>query len=176
MKRNVFLIGVIVFMIWFLTIPNTESENLSLEHRFINRVADILKPYHTLQTPPNSIIIAQAILESGWGESSLSRDASNYFGIKGDYNGKYVNVPTQEYTESGWVTLDQPFKKYPDLHTSVQDYLNLMQLPRYAGVLQANNYKDAAYALVEGGYATDPNYAQKLIELIETYDLNQFDH
>lgn len=143
---------------------------------FINRVSRLLETKDSNTLPPKSIIIAQAILESSWGESSLSKDSSNYFGIKGDYQGNYVLVPTQEFENGTWISINDKFKKYPDLATSINDYLELMKLPRYFEVLHASNYEDAAKALLSGGYATDPSYANKLINIIESYDLHLYDY
>lgn len=145
------------------------------EHEFIQRITRILSPIQYDNIPPRSIIIAQAILESGWGESELSTSASNYFGIKGEYKGEFVVVPTQEFLDNTWISVDEKFRKYPDLATSIEDYLDLMTLPRYQKVKDASNYKEAAVNLVTAGYATDPNYSEKLITLIETYELHQYD-
>lgn len=143
---------------------------------FINRISRLLESKDSNNLPPKSIVIAQAILESSWGESSLSKDSSNYFGIKGDFHGNYVLVPTQEFENGKWISIDDKFKKYPDLSSSIDDYLELMKLPRYLEVLHASNYKEAATALVSGGYATDPSYASKLINIIESYDLHIYDY
>ncbi len=154
---------------------NEQPQESKYDH-FISRVSKLLEYKDSNNLPPKSIIIAQAILESSWGESSLSKDSSNYFGIKGEYQGNYVLVPTQEFQNGTWISIEDKFKKYPDLSSSIDDYLELMTLPRYRGVLHASNYEEAANALVSGGYATDPSYASKLINIIESYDLHKYDY
>lgn len=130
-----------------------------------------------------SIIIAQAILESNWGRSELAKEHNNLHGIKSDEEGKSVEYLTDEFEEgaleahqefAGFETFDHPGE-------SVIRHAELMELGTrydselYAGVSQAVDYKEAAHALQEAGYATDPDYADKLITIIEKYGLNTYD-
>lgn len=176
MKRSAFLFILIMVVLLAAHLLQNSPEPISNEEQFINRVARLLESKDSNTLPPKSIIIAQSILESSWGESSLSTESSNYFGIKGDYNGNYVLVPTNEFSNGEWVSIEDRFKKYPDLSASLNDYIDLMKLDRYQDVLHAPNYTTAANALVGGGYATDPSYATKLIEIIESYDLHMYDY
>lgn len=123
-----------------------------------------------------SITIAQAILESSWGRSALSQDALNFFGIKGTYQDASVYVTTQEYTKDGtWITIKDTFKKYPSITESLIDHGNLLLSEHYQGVVNQSDYKAMAHALSHSGYATDPDYAEKLIDLIKVYQLHRLD-
>ncbi|MBM6848096.1 MULTISPECIES: phage tail protein [Bacillus] len=129
-----------------------------------------------------SLIIAQACLESAWGTSGLVQKGKNLFGIKGTYNGQYVLMWTTEYDKSGNATKVQArFRKYPSWYESIQDLAKLYvngtswDPNHYKAVVGEKDYKKASAALVKAGYATDPNYATKLNNLIQTYNLTQYD-
>lgn len=131
-----------------------------------------------------SVMIAQAMVESGWGTSGLA-SAPNYnlFGIKGDYNGSSVNMGTQEDDGTGNLySISSNFRKYPSYKESLEDYVSLLRggtsgnSQMYAGTWKSNtkSYKDATKYLT-GRYATDTTYADKLNSVIEKYNLTQFD-
>lgn len=123
-----------------------------------------------------SLTIAQAILESKYGNSGLTKSANNLFGIKGAYNGQSVTLPTTEYEKGVKKTIMAPFRKYPSWQDSLEDHSNfLKKYSRYRGVLNAKDYKEACHAIQAAGYATDPNYAIQLISLIEKYKLYEWD-
>lgn len=176
MKRSAFLFIIIMVGLLATHLLQPVEDSNSYQKEFIERIARILEPKDSNNMPPKSIIIAQSILESSWGESELSQESSNYFGIKGEYQGSYVLVPTQEYIDGQWIHIEDKFRKYPDLSASIDDYLELMKKERYLDVLHAPDYKSAANALVNGGYATDPSYSDKLINIIESYDLHLYDY
>lgn len=127
-----------------------------------------------------SVTIAQAILESGWGESGLSARNNNLFGIKGSYKGNSVNISTQEDDGSGnKYKIRANFRAYPSWDESIADHDYLLRHGLngfYKGAWKSNtnNYKDATRFL-EGRYATDTSYASALNRLIETYNLTRFD-
>lgn len=132
-----------------------------------------------------SVMIAQAILESGSGNSGLAK-APNYnlFGIKGSYEGSSVQMATLEDNGSGSMyTITAKFRKYPSYKESLEDYATLMtggtqgRSTFYQGAWKANtnSYQEATKYLT-GRYATDTGYNEKLNGLIETYDLTQYDH
>ncbi|OTN75844.1 hypothetical protein A5886_000920 [Enterococcus sp. 8G7_MSG3316] len=131
-----------------------------------------------------SIMIAQAILESGWGQSLLTRQANNMFGIKGSYNGQFVEMKTLEDDGKGNLyEVVARFRKYPSLQESFADNAHVLRTTSftpgvffYSGAWRSNtnSYRDAAHWL-QGRYATDTTYASKLINLIETYNLTQYD-
>lgn len=131
-----------------------------------------------------SVMIAQAILESQGGNSSLSQAPYyNLFGIKGMYNGTSVELPTGEYVDDEWVVMNEPFRSYGSYWESLIDYANVLlstafaqEEYHYAGVWKRNttSYMDAT-AWLTGTYATDPGYTDKLNGLIQTYNLTMYD-
>ncbi|MGF2384135.1 glycoside hydrolase family 73 protein [Lentilactobacillus otakiensis] len=128
-----------------------------------------------------SVMMAQAGLESGWGQSQLTTEANNFFGIKGAYNGASVSMPTTEYNSNGqMINTTANFKKYPSAYASFADNGSTLRngtswnSKYYSGSWKENaaTYEDAANALT-GKYATAPNYGQSLITVIQTYNLDQ---
>jgi hypothetical protein len=130
---------------------------------------------------PASVTVAQAILESDWGRSRLTRQGNNLFGIKaqGSVSGPagVVTLPTWEHTGTGDVMVQAAFKAYFTLEQSIDDHgVFLTRNRRYAGAMAvANDAQAFARAIQDAGYATDPNYASKLIGLMDRYDLYRFD-
>ncbi|WP_020006230.1 glucosaminidase domain-containing protein [Salinicoccus albus] len=127
-----------------------------------------------------SITGAQAVLESARGTSELAKNANNLFGIKGGYKGKSYTIETNEYIDGEWTTVDAAFKKYPSYKASIADHGNFFtstpwRTQNYAAVLKAVDYVTQAKALQSSGYATDPGYADKLIRLIESEGLTDWD-
>ena len=130
-----------------------------------------------------SITAAQAILESGWGSSELAKAPNNnLFGIKDseDWNGEIVTVPTQEYLNGDYITVNAAFRKYTSWNDSVVDHAKFFtstewRKNNYRKVVNETDYRIAAQELKNAGYATDPSYAGKLIRLIETYKLYEWD-
>lgn len=124
-----------------------------------------------------SLTIAQAILESAWGTSTLVTEANNLFGTKwvegSGYD--YVVKSTKEYSNNQWITIEAKFRKYDNINDSIIDHAKLLQKPQYAKVLATKDYKEAAYEVWKAGYATDPSYPQKIIERIELYELYKID-
>lgn len=120
---------------------------------------------------PASITLAQGLLESGAGQSELAKESNNHFGIKcHDWKGDRVYFDDDEKGEC--------FRKYDDPKDSYKDHSQfLVEKPRYASLfqLQPTDYKGWANGLKQCGYATDPNYANRLIDLIETYNLAEYD-
>lgn len=128
-----------------------------------------------------SVTVAQAILESGWGQSALaSAPYYNLFGIKKGFGwtGAVVNMNTSEFENGKWVTVVAPFRAYGSQMASFQDHTNfLLANSRYAanGVTNAPNYIAMATGLQAAGYATAPTYASALINLVERYNLQSLD-
>lgn len=121
---------------------------------------------------PASITLAQGILESGVGTGSLSQQANNHFGIKCH---KEWNGPSVLHHDDA---ADECFRKYNDPAESYRDHsLFLTTRSRYDFLfdLPTGDYKAWAKGLKKAGYATDPKYPDKLISLIERYDLHQYD-
>ncbi|MBB1085471.1 LysM peptidoglycan-binding domain-containing protein [Limosilactobacillus fastidiosus] len=123
-----------------------------------------------------SITVAQAILESSWGRSTLSTNAHNLFGIKGSYNGNSVVMPTREVYGGRSVMVNANFRAYPNNSESVKDHGRFLTVnSRYRNLLGDTNYVSVANKLHQDGYATDPRYANSLISLVRTYNLTQLD-
>ena len=131
-----------------------------------------------------SVMIAQAILETGSGNSQLARPPHhNLFGIKGSYKGKQVNFSTQEDDGSGNLyTIQSGFRQYPSYTESLEDYAQLLKqgISGNSGYYQnvwksqTTSYEEATKALT-GRYATDTQYNAKLNALIEAYGLTEYD-
>ncbi|OCT10987.1 hypothetical protein A8709_04600 [Paenibacillus pectinilyticus] len=116
-----------------------------------------------------SVTIAQAILESGWGRYA---PGNNLFGIKG--SGQLQ--ATQEFINGKWLQIVAGFRVYESWSDSIRDHsLLLAANPRYAKVLHERDYRKASWGLQQAGYATDPQYADKLIGIIEGSDLTRYD-
>ena len=129
--------------------------------------------YHVLP----SITTAQAILESGWGRSTLTTRAHNLFGIKGSYNGQSVTMPTREVYGGRSVMVNAQFRAYPNNAASIEDHGRFLNVnSRYRNLLGDTNYRSVANKLHQDGYATSPSYASSLINLVQSYNLTQLDN
>ncbi|WP_232365389.1 glycoside hydrolase family 73 protein [Lentilactobacillus fungorum] len=148
---------------------------------FIDKYKSDVKKASSKYNLYGSVMMAQAALESSWGQSQLTTQANNFFGIKGAYNGQSVSMSTVEYNSNGqMVNTTANFKKYPTAYSSFADNGATLRNgtswdPKYySGSWKENaeNYAAAANALT-GKYATAPNYGTSLINLIQTYGLDQ---
>lgn len=131
-----------------------------------------------------SVTIAQAILESGWGDSGLTKKANALFGIKADkyWTGRRMDSKTFEVYDGVTVNIVDSFRAYDSWETSVDDhsaFITGVKLGggklRYQDVIGETDYKKACIALQTAGYATALNYSTALIKLIEQYKLNEYD-
>ena len=129
-----------------------------------------------------SITIAQGILESAWGQSELATKANNLFGIKAsaDWEGEVYEVNTWEVIDGKNVTVKADFRKYDKKSDSIKDHGGFFtstpwRVNNYKHVVGEKDYKKVAQALSDAGYATDPDYPSKLINIIETYNLQKVD-
>lgn len=153
---------------------------MSYKNDFIDKVKDgAIEGWKKHKILP-SVSIAQAILESNWGRSKLAKEANNLFGIKGDYNGESLTVTTKEWDGSKMIDVDAGFRKYPSWNESIEDHGTFFtstdwRKNNYKNVIGETNYKDMAKALSDSGYATDPAYATKLINIVEEYNLSKYD-
>ncbi len=144
---------------------------------FIDSIAaDAIRSQRTTGVPA-SVTIAQAILESGWGRSELTRQANNYFGIKGTGPAGSVTMRTREVLNGREVYVNAQFRKYNSAAESFADHAQFfIRNPRYATAMQHTNdaFRFAA-EIHKAGYATDPNYTKLLHSLMREYDLTRFD-
>lgn len=126
-----------------------------------------------------SLTTAQAILESAWGTSELAVNANALFGIKADsrWAGKVYSKDTKEcYDGANYTTITALFRAYGSWEESVADHSAfLLAATRYAAVVGERDYKTACKAIKAAGYATAPDYAEKLVALIEKYNLYEYD-
>ena len=123
-----------------------------------------------------SVVLGQSALESNFGKSELSLNYNNYFGIKAKNDDKKEEMMTSEFVDGKEIRVKQPFREYNSMKESFKDYGKLISTaPRYKRVMSSQNYRQAAYNLQKCGYATDPNYADKIIEIIENYELYKLD-
>ena len=161
------------------------------QKRFIEKIGSLAHADMQSTGVLASVTIAQAIIESAWGTSTLAKNANNLFGMKATlssttwesaWDGKTYAVNTQEYLNGAYKTIKADFRKYPDIAASVADhsaYLTGAKLTsgslRYDGLVGCKDYKKAATIIKKGGYATAPNYVSALVDVIEKYDLAKYD-
>lgn len=142
---------------------------------FIHKMAPIAKNEQRKTHLLASIIIAQAALESDWGQSELAQKYNNLFGVKGTGTNS-VLMTTNEYVNGQWVMVKANFVVYSSWSAAVEAHTQLLvDYHQYQRVVDASDYREAAMALQDEGYATDPQYAQKLIDIIQKYQLSQYD-
>lgn len=187
-KRTLFIgLAITCFGTVTVTTPTVQAATAitaAEQQAFIENVGGAAQGLAAENDLYGSIMVAQAILESSWGRSTLG-SAPNYnlFGIKGDYNGNSVMIETSEYVNNEWIKVNAAFKKYPSYTESLLDNAHKLRTRSftpgvyyYAGAWKSNapTYQDAT-AYLTGRYATDPDYDKKLNRLIETYNLTIYD-
>ena len=146
---------------------------------FISQIGEVAKIVADEYGIYASMMIAQAGLESGWGSSMLSQQAHNLFGVKWSGKGNYVTMPTLEYYGGAYHTVNAPFAAYNTYYESLVGYATMIKT-RFPKSTKSYSptYQDAARNLrngIYGTYATDPEYASKLISVINTYGLYKYD-
>lgn len=114
-----------------------------------------------------STVLAMAALESGY-----NLNATTLFGIKGDG----VVLDTTEYINGEYVNIKDSFKCYPSLTASVQGLYNLMQWSNYDRATSSTDYVEECRMVQACGYATDPEYSDKLINIVNSYQLAMFNN
>ncbi|MBE9489709.1 MAG: glucosaminidase domain-containing protein [Bacteroidetes bacterium] len=151
--------------------PKITAPVINSTTQYISVYKDIAMDEMRAYKIPASITLAQGILESGSGKGTLAVKANNHFGIKcHDWKGKKIYHDDDRKQEC--------FRKYKSSETSFKDHSEfLAKRKRYASLfkLRKNDYKAWAKGLRQAGYATDKKYPQKLISLIERYELYQYD-
>lgn len=171
--------ALVVAIVW--TNTTTETHEMTTHDEFVTVVGQYAVADYPRSKVLPSVVTAQAALESDYGSSDLSRDYNNLFGYKASPGERSVRMPTKEFQDGEWQTIEDDFKVYRSWKQSVRDHGDLMQHgvswdhDLYRGVIEAPDYQTACYALVDAGYATDPGYAEKLIQIIEDYHLEQLD-
>lgn len=123
-----------------------------------------------------SLTGAQAIIESGWGQSALTTQGHNLFGIKGSYNGQSVTMPTYEYYGGRYVQINDAFRAYPSNYESIVDHGRfLKENSRYSNLTGQKDYQTVTRLIRQDGYATDPQYTNTLNRVIQQYNLTAWD-
>lgn len=173
--KNFFLFLVIILVSSCSSLKQTTNNESSVEDKiniYIKKYAPAATKNMRFFKIPASITLAQGILESGYGEGTLAKNANNHFGIKchKDWKGKSIKHDDDEKNEC--------FRSYKNPLRSYRDHsLFLVDRDRYSSLFELNrkDYRGWALGLKAAGYATDPKYADKLISLIERFKLTRFD-
>jgi flagellum-specific peptidoglycan hydrolase FlgJ len=158
--------------------PQTTApvQDNSAQQAFIDEVAPGAMATQQTYGIPASVTIAQAIDESGWGQSLLATQDNNLFGIKGDGPAGSDSQPTQEYENGQWVTISAGFRVYDNVAQSIDDHAQLLATSGYYTQAMADHNNPDAFAnALTGVYATNPDYGSDLIQLMQQYDLYRYD-
>ncbi len=166
-KRYIFIP---VFCLLTTQIFVAQTKKIQVNVDYIEKYSEIAVGKMKQHGIPASITLAQGILESGAGSSKLAQMSNNHFGIKcHEWEGDKVYHDDDKKNDC--------FRKYAKPEDSYEDHSQFLKRPRYASLyeLDVTDYKAWAHGLKKCGYATDPNYANRLINLIETYELHAYD-
>lgn len=127
---------------------------------------------------PASFTLAQAALESAWGESQLAKQGRNLFGVKADpsWTGSVLTMPTREFINGAWCTVSARWRSYATWQECVDDHAAFFHRnQRYAGCFAYRDGEGFARAVAAAGYATDPEYGNKLVATIRANNLAVYD-
>lgn len=169
MKNRIIVMTLMgILYIWPLQAQTRSKQYEDYIKKYRELAVEEMRRYHI----PASITLAQGLLESGAGQSTLARKSNNHFGIKcgSDWSGKTVRHDDDARNEC--------FRAYKHPRQSYEDHSKFLAgRPRYASLfkLKITDYKGWARGLKKAGYATNPRYAEQLIGIIELYDLHQYD-
>ena len=148
-------------------------------NEFIEQIATYVKKYAYLYgIEVHSPIIAQAILESGWGKSSLASKYHNYFGLKcgGSWKGKSVNMATKEEFKVGTLTnIRDNFRVFDSMEDGVKGYFDFINTRRYANLKGVRSPEEYCRRIKADGYATSSAYVTNLMCVIRVNNLTRFD-
>ena len=148
-------------------------------NEFIEQIATYVKKYGCVYgIEVHSPIIAQAILESGWGKSSLASKYHNYFGLKcgGAWKGKSVNMATKEEFKVGTMTnIRDNFRVFDSMEDGVKGYFDFINYRRYANLRGVKDPEEYCRRIKADGYATSSAYVTNLMSVIRVNNLTRFD-
>ena len=145
---------------------------------FIKAVGAAAKLSMSKTKIPASFVVAEGALESGWGQSKLSIEAYNLFGVKADkaWAGPTIAMPTREHIDGRWTVVDAKWRKYDSWKEAIDDHASfLINNPRYKPAFAYADGDGFAHAVAEAGYATDPSYYTKISAIIRQHKLAQLD-
>ena len=152
-------------------VPDTSSQQ-----DFISAIAPGAMAAQSRYGVPAAVTIAQAIDESGWGQSALAIRDHNLFGIKGTGPAGSDALPTREYENGQWVTVTAQFRVYHNVAESIADHSELLATgPSYQHAMANRHVPDAFATHLTGIYATDPQYGSTLITIMKLYNLYRYD-
>lgn len=149
---------------------------------FISTIAPLVIAENKKRGNPlfSSVVIAQAICESGWGGSQIMMKANAIFGIKAfsDWKGKVYNAKTQEcYDGSNYTDIQACFRAYNSIEESISDYFDLItKSERYRKACVADSPLECITAIKNGGYATSPTYINTIMSIINSNNLTKYDN
>lgn len=152
------------------------------KNEFIPTIAPLVVAENQRRGNPlfSSVVIAQAICESGWGQSKLMMKANAIFGIKAfsGWKGKVYNANTQEcYDGKTYTNITACFRAYDSLAESISDYFDLItKLERYRKATVAETPLECITAIKNGGYATSPTYINTIMSIINSNNLTKYDN
>ena len=152
------------------------------KNEFIPTIAPLVVAENNKRGNPlfSSVVIAQAICESGWGQSKIMMKANAIFGIKATSNwkGKVYNAKTQEcYDGSTYTNITACFRAYNSLAESISDYFDLItKSERYRKACVSNSPLECITAIKNGGYATSPTYINTIMSIINSNNLTKYDN
>ena len=146
------------------------------QRAFINQIAPGAIAAQQTYGVPAAVTIAQAIDESGWGQSSLASKDYNLFGIKGTGPAGSVALPTQEVYDGQTVNITADFRVYHDVAESIDDHGKLLaESGSYSAAMASKQSPNSFANALTGVYATDPGYGSQLIDLMRKYNLYRYD-
>lgn len=152
------------------------------KNEFLETVAKLVVEENNRRGKPlfPSVVIAQAICESGWGQSQIMMKANAIFGIKATSNwkGKIYNAKTKEcYDGISYTNITACFRAYNNLQESISDYFDLItKAERYRKACVANSPLECITAIKNGGYATSPTYINTIMSIINSNNLTKYDN
>lgn len=168
--------------IYVITQRERRNEIMLLDadkQKFVDDIAKCVKKYAgSYGIKVHSPIIAQAILESGWGKSKLAADYHNYFGMKcgTKWTGPSVNMTTQEeYAAGTLTTIKDNFRVYDNMEDGVKGYFEFIQLSRYQNLRGITDPQKYIETIKNDGYATSSTYVDSLMQIIKLYNLTAYD-
>lgn len=173
-------------------IQKAQEKAAKERHEFAETIAKpAVKVWNKQHVVLPSVVIAQAIQESNWGQSELYKKAYNIFGVKGTYKGQSIKYYTDEYVSNDTpvskdvkvvhegdrkkISIPATFRKYPTVYDAVENHSTVTAL-NFIKKKNVMSYEEQAKMLQKNGYATDPNYAKNLIALIKQYNLSKYDN
>lgn len=175
-NRIMFISVFIILFAFMIKVKNHSGIKVDTRENYIKMAKPIAVSVANEYNLFPSVVLGQSALESNFGKSELSLNYNNYFGIKAKNDDKKEEMMTSEFVDGKEIRVKQPFREYNSMKESFKDYGKLISTaPRYKRVMSSQNYRQAAYNLQKCGYATDPNYADKIIEIIENYELYKLD-